>query len=212
MRNLRTLPAVVAAWLLAAPLLAAAPPDGRPRMYRAALDGAPVRVELPAQGRAVSAWTWREAGETDIAVAIRDLDGRWSDPFRFGARDGLDQVEPALVADPQGHVYLAFAVRETGAVALAVLAAGSDAWTPALEVVPAGERASAPALRVVRDRLVIAWRSGAETRIADFPLVGGGNRASGVQDGPDGFDPLGTAPTPTGQPKPDDPGSHPPRR
>lgn len=211
MRRFRTIPVLATAVLCAAPLLAAGPAEPRPRFHRAGLDGAPVLVELPAQGRSISAWTWREAGETDIAVSIRDLEGRWSDPFRFGERDGFDQVEPAMVADPQGHVYLVFAVRDTGALALAVLAAGSDTWTPPLELVPSGSGASSPALRVVRDRLVVAWKEGGAIRVADFALVGGGNRASGVQDGPDGFNPLGEAPIPHAPPGPGDRGRKPPK-
>lgn len=208
----RILPALAATLLLAAAPLVAGEKDRRPRLHRAALDGAPVLLEIPQDGRAVAAWTWWESGETDIAVAIRTADGTWGQPIRFGMRDASDQVDPALALDPAGHVYLAFTTRESGTLSLAMLFAGSDAFTPALELLGEGSGASAPALRVVGDRLVVAWREGVAVRMTDLPLAGSGAYGRlGVQDGPDGFNPLGQAPKNPGDPKPKDPGRPPAR-
>jgi hypothetical protein len=208
----RTLPALAVVLSLFTPLLAARPVDRLPRLHRAALDGAPVSIEVPSDGRVVSAWTWWDSGETDIAVVTRDPEGRWSETFRFGERDGASQFDPALIADPAGHVYLVFVTRETGAISLAILTAGSETWTPALQLVPSAGRASAPSLRVVGDRLVVAWIDGRSVRMVDVPLVGAGDRTNGVQDGPDGFNPLGEVPVPSDKPEPGDPRSKPPKQ
>lgn len=206
----RILPALAATLLLAAAPLLAGEKDRRPRLHRAALDGAPVLLEIPQDGRAVAAWTWWESGETDVAVAIRTAEGTWGPPFRFGMRDASDQVDPALALDPAGHVYLAFATRESGTLSFAMLFAGSDAFTPALELLAEGSGASAPSLRVVGDRLVVAWREERVVRITDLPLAGTGAYGRlGVQDGPDGFNPLGQTPKDPGDPKPKEPGTPP---
>ncbi len=160
----------------------------------------------------MAAWTWWESGETDVAVAIRTAEGRWEQPFRFGMRDASDQVDPALALDPAGHVYLAFTTRESGTLSLAMLVAGSDTFTRAVELLGEGSGASAPSLRVVGDRLVVAWREGRVVRMTDLPLAGSGAYGSlGVQDGPDGFNPLGQTPDPPGDPKPKEPGNPPHR-
>lgn len=212
MSKYRILPVLAATLLLAAAPLVAGEKDRRPRLHRAAVDGAPVLLEIPQDGRAVAAWTWWESGETDLAVAVRASNGAWGEPFRFGMRDGTDQVDPALALDPAGHVYLVFATRGSGTLSLAMLFAGADAFTPALELLGEGSGASAPALRVVGDRLVVAWREGWVVRMTDLPLAGTGAYGwLGVQDGPDGFNPLGQAPSDPGPPVPEEPGSPPPK-
>lgn len=213
MRDLRAVLALAA--LVGTSVAAAAPVSGprvdAPRRVNSAIDGAPVYLVLPADGRTVAAWAYRSAGEFDLAVSIRGVDGRWSEPAFFGQGDRLDQTEPALAVDATGHAYLAFATRPTGEVSLAILLAGSEGFTPAMPIVPAGSGAASPALRVVGDRLVVGWREGRTVQLADLPLVGGGNRSSGVQDGPDGFNPLGSAP-PRGNGMPTDPEKDPGRK
>ncbi len=208
----RILPALTASLLLAAAPLLAGEKDRRPKFHQPAFDGTPVVLEIHPDGRAVAAWTWWESGETDLAVAIRAADGTWGQPVRFGMHDGSDQVDPALALDPSGHVYLVFATRESGTLSLAMLFAGTDRFTPALELLGEGSGASAPALRIVGDRLVVAWREGRVVRITDLPLAGSGAYGGlGVQDGPDGFNPLGEAPPNPGDPQAKEPGTPPPR-
>lgn len=213
MRDLRAVLALAA--LLGTGIAAAAPVPGTrtdaPRRVNPVIDGAPVYLVLPADGRTVAAWAYRSAGEFDLAISIRGVDGRWSEPAFFGQGDRLDQMEPALAVDSTGHAYLAFATRQTGEISLAILLAGSESFTPAMPIVPSGSNAASPALRVVGDRLVLAWREGRSVQLADLPLVGGGNRSSGVQDGPDGFNPLGSAP-PRGNGVPTDPERDPGRK
>jgi hypothetical protein len=83
-----------------------------------------------------------------------------------------------------------------------MLFSGADGFTRPLELLGEGSGASSPSLRVVEDRMVVAWREGSIVRITDFPLAGsGGYRSDGVQDGPDGFNPLGQAPSGPGNGK-----------
>jgi hypothetical protein len=72
---------------------------------------------------------------------------------------------------------------------MSALPAGREAWFEPRTVTSDLETGSSPALRVVRDRLVLGYRSGREVRIADWALMGptGGYRFKGIQDGPDGF-------------------------
>lgn len=148
------------------------------------VDGTPVSIESAVENKTVTAWSYRSGRETDLAVAILDASGSWSEPVLLGQADGLDQVQPSLAIDLAGNVYLAMTTLPSREIWLSVLPAGATEWTVPVAVTVAGERASSPAVRVVADRLVIAYRSGTGVVVRDLPLfapVG----TEGVQDGPD---------------------------
>jgi len=164
---------------------------GLPERYSPAIDGQPVSVVRPGTGETYSVWSYRGRGEFDIAIASLDSAGIWSEPVFLGRDDRRDQVTPALVADAQGTLYLAFSVRETGEIQLSMLPARASAWTAPLALTRATERGFSPALSVVSDRLVVAWREfGGTVQIRDLPLVVP-TTTHGINDGPDGIDPLG---------------------
>jgi hypothetical protein len=160
------------------------------RHSTAAQDGQPVTISL-GSGEALSAWAYRIGGEYAIALSFRDRDGLWSEPTLIGLDDGFDQIDPDIIADPEGNLYLAFAVRETGAIHVSAAVAGSERWFEPQQVTLPTERAGSPALRVVGDSLVMGYRAGREIRLLDWPLLStydwGGTTAEGIQDGPDGF-------------------------
>jgi len=142
-------------------------------------------------GRTWATWAYRASGEFDIAVSSRDANATtWSTPLFFGRRNGADELDPAIAVDSRGAVYLAFAVANPPRVSVAVLPAGSVVWS-APAIVSGTEAASSPALRVVGDRLIVAYRTARGVGMVDFPIVGTGNQINGIQDGPDGIDPLG---------------------
>jgi hypothetical protein len=192
---------------VASSALAARPqPDLRLRGFAAGLDGRPVIATSPVDGREWAAWTYRNGTESDIAIATRVAGGAWSDPAFLGRHDRLDEVEPALAVDAAGHLYLAFAARQSGRVYLTALPARARGWVPILAISPEGSRAGSPSLRVVGDRLVLAFRSGRSVELIDFALLGAPAGTQGIQDGPDGIDPLGQTPPPDpGLPPPDSP-------
>lgn len=145
-----------------------------------------------------AAWGYRSSREFDIAIAVRDGAGAWSAPVFLGRRDGIDEVEPAIAVDANGTVYVAFATRAPARVALAILPVGATAWSEP-SVISGVETASSPAVRIVRDRLVVAYRTPRGLRIADLATWASANEVRGIQDGPDGVDPLGmSAPSGTG--------------
>lgn len=160
-----------------------------PRDYIARVDGTLATVSGP-DGRLWAAWSYRASGESDIAVAVRDADGVWSPAVFFGRFDRIDQVDPFIAADALGTIYLAFATRSPGRVSFTFLPANAPSWTtPA--VVSAAENASSPALSMVRDRVVIAYRTARGTRLLDLPAFAPKTSTRGISDGPDGIDPLG---------------------
>lgn len=168
------------------------PPDHR----FGARDGAPVQVTQPMTGRTFAVWSYRSGAEYDLAIAVRESDGRWGAPVFLGAADRLDQTTPAIETDPWGNLYLVYAVRETGQILLTTLPLGYDRWTEPVSVTRGGERGLSPSLAVVSDRLVIAYRSfQGRVVIGNVALFGPPTRTQGIQDGPDGIDPLGQAPT-----------------
>jgi hypothetical protein len=160
------------------------------RHSRAAQDGQPVTAALDS-GAAWSAWAYRISGEYAIALSLRDPSGAWSEPSFIGLDDGLDQIDPDIVGDSNGNLYLAYAVRETGTIWVTALRAGRLSWFQPQLVTPAGERAGGPTLRVVGDRLVMGYRAGRDVRLLDWELLvtysSGGMTIEGIQDGPDGF-------------------------
>jgi hypothetical protein len=182
----RTLPFLLALGI-AGPAFAAGVSIDRtlPRGYAVpGFDGTPVSIESAVENKTVTAWSYRSGRETDLAVAILDASGTWSEPVLLGRADGLDQVQPSLAIDLAGNVYLAMTTLPSREIWLSVLPAGGAAWTAPVAVTVAGERASSPTVRVVADRLVIAYRSRSSVVVRDLPLyapVG----SDGVQDGPD---------------------------
>jgi hypothetical protein len=165
---------------------------GAPAEFAPQIDG-PMTTSMGPGGREWAAWAFRAPGEFDVAVAFRDGAGAWSNPSFVGRRDWLDEIEPAIVVDGLGTLYVAFATRGSGRVSLAVLPAGSSTWLgPA--VVSGAELASAPAIRIVGDRLIVAFRTSTGVGITEFPVSGSPAQVFGIQDGPDGVDPLGLVP------------------
>jgi hypothetical protein len=150
------------------------------------LDGNLVTVSDDLTGAVWSAWTYRTRGESDIAVSFCGTNGEWTEPVFIGADDHMDQFHPALQRDANGNVYLAYVVRETGAIHTTALAIGRDAFFAPTRVTEPGERASSPALRVVGNRLVMAYRSGRDVKIVDWPLLAT-YTPGGIQEGPEGF-------------------------
>ncbi len=183
--------------LLAAGLLvagsspcAAAGLDLPRRHYVPRFDGAPVVAVDPASGSVWSAWTYRLGGESAVAVAVRRAGEPWAEPTFFGLDDGLSQAQPALLVDGDGIVYLAYAVRETGAIEMSAFYPGREAWFDPQTVSDPSERGSAPALKLVADRVVLAYRvAGAPgIQLRDWPKLPSPRMLpEGIQEGPDGF-------------------------
>lgn len=151
----------------------------------------PVTTLVGSDGRIWAAWAFRESHEFDVAVSSRDdSTGTWSTPVFFGRRSGSDEIEPALAVDSRGAVYVAFATTNPPRVAIATLAMGSTTWSEPV-IVSRTEAASSPALLLVGDRLIVAYRTARGVAMVDLPTIGGGFQIDGVQDGPEGVDPLG---------------------
>jgi len=151
-----------------------------------------VQATSPLDGRVWSAWAYRNGAEYDIAVSTLDEDGDWSEPVYFGGGDGLDQVQPAIVSDELGNLYLAFVQGDPSRVWISVLTPGSSNWTTPVVVTGLARRAHSPGMRVVGSRLVLAFRTGRDgVEILDFPLLGNGTHDGGFTDGPD---PVGSPP------------------
>lgn len=170
-----------------APGVRSAPPEFLPQ-----IDGPLATAQSP-DGRLWATWSIRSAGEFDVALAYRDPGSVWSAPIFVGKRDGLDEVEPSVAVDAQGALYLAYATRESSRVSLAVLPRNGTAWIgPA--VISGTDLSSAPVVRLVRDRVVVAYRTPAGIGFADLPSMIGPGQILGIQDGPDSVDPLGMVP------------------
>jgi hypothetical protein len=173
--------------------------SGPPAEFAPQTDG-PLAMSVGPGGRIWAAWAYRATGEFDVAVAFRDGAGSWSSPSYVGRRDWLDEIEPAIAVDGQGTVYVAFTIRGSGHVSLAALPAGSSTWLGPV-VVSGAELASSPAIRIVRGCLIVAYRTPGGVGIADFPVVARPAEILGIQDGPDGVDPLGLVPKWSDDPK-----------
>jgi hypothetical protein len=153
------------------------------------LDG-PITSLTAADGRTFAVWSYRASGEFDIAVSTRGANSSmWSAPVFFGRGNRNDELEPALTVDANGNAYIAFATANPSRVVLATLPAGSDLWTEPVTV-SGTEAASSPSLLLVGDRLVIGFRTMHGIGLINLPTVGGGNQTQGIQDGPEGVDPI----------------------
>jgi hypothetical protein len=146
-------------------------------------------VTSPVDGRLWGAWSYRTGAEYDVAVSVRDALGRWTEPVLLGFGSGRSEVHPALAFDGAGNLYLAHAVRETGAVVVSVLRAGSTRMTLPRTVSAAGEKATAPTLLLAGDQLIVGYRVGGRVVVRSLPLHSEID-PFGVQDGPDGFPPT----------------------
>jgi hypothetical protein len=174
------------------------PIDPPNRYFLRDLDGRLARVENSTDGRTYAVWAYRNRGEFDLAIAVRDAAGHWSAPSFLGAGDSLSQMQPSLAVDSNGNLYLAYSERETGLIYLTMRAAGGVAWSEPTRIAVDSQRHWMPALRVVGNRLVVAYRSPSGTEIVDFALLppAATQRPTGVQDGPDGFPPSESIPPP----------------
>lgn len=155
------------------------------------IDG-PMTTGTDSSGRAWAVWSYRASGEFDIAVATKPAGALlWSAPAFIGRRDGVDQVDPVLEFDASGTAYVVFATRGPARIGVSVLTPRSTDWSAPLTI-PGSEGGFSPAVRVVRDRLVVAYRTAKGVIVVDFPTVGASSgRIRGIEDSPDSVDPLG---------------------
>ncbi len=172
---------------LSGSVLAASPRELPHRYNPNSMDGKLTQLTRTTDGRTWAAWAYRSGAQFDVAVTSTDENGYWSEPIFIGANDGADQIQPVMAGDFDGNVYLAFTDRASGRILLATLSAGSDTWTAPLALTAPCAGASSPALRVVRDRLVVAYRSGRGIDMIDLPLAGidGGFSSDTINDNPD---------------------------
>jgi len=153
------------------------------------LDG-PMTTRTGPDGRMWATWSYRASGEFDIAISSTDSTATtWLAPTFVGRRNGSDEIDPTIAVDSDGAVYIAFTMTYPSRVAVAVLAPGSSSWTEPF-VVSGTEIASSAALLVVDQRLIVGFRTGRGVRMV-LPTFGSGYQINGIQDGPDGVDPLG---------------------
>ncbi len=159
-----------------------------PHRYSAPnLDSGLVQIYDPVDGRYWAAWAYRSGTEYDIAISVRQADGLWSEPRFIGRANSRSEIQPAMALDPEGNLYLAFAIRETGQIMLSTLRPTQDTWSAPVPVVLEPGRHFTPVLRVVPGQLVIAYRTGPRVEITLLPLIG--PMTMGMNDGPDGFPP-----------------------
>lgn len=170
-----------------------------PQRFLAETDGKMALAVDAATQTEWAVWSYRNGGQYDVAIVRRSLavdagiDAEWTEPAFIGADDGLSQVQPSLAADPAGNLYLAYA--QAGQVILTTRPAGSSAWTAPVSVAP-GRRVTSPLVKVVGDRLIVAYRHGAEIELHDVPLLQEVFRGSTIHDAPD---PILSAPTGEGR-------------
>jgi len=158
-----------------------------PDLYNEQVDGAPAYADNPADGRTWSAWPYRSGAEFDLVISIRDARGDWSEVTFLGRDDGLDQIEPALIADRGGNLYVAWTEQPTGRVLAAALPAGETCWSEPIQLNDAEVAGSSPALEIVRGRMAVAWRTDFGTKIRIMPLADDSiwQTKSSIVDGPD---------------------------
>lgn len=167
-----------------------------PERHSPAVDGAPVFAT--ADGWTYSAWAYRSDGEFAIAISFRDVYHDWSDPVYVGLNDGLDQVDPTLISDALGNLYLAFSVRQSGEIWMTAKWAARDSWFSPQRISIGADIGGTPALKIVGDSVVLAFRSSLSgVRIKNWPGLPAeslGFNTDGIQEGPDGFPLTGWSP------------------
>ena len=162
-------------------------PGSHPHRYlQNSLDGAIVQVENTVDGRIWSAWSYRNGGEYDLALAVSTAPGVWSEPLLIGLDDGLDQRQPAMVVDSRGATYVAYA-DGAGAIRLTALQPGGTQWSSPVTVAMEGAGLSAPTLMVVGNALIVGYRDGDGVALHAVPLLDpeSGNHVRSIYDGPD---------------------------
>jgi hypothetical protein len=116
----------------------------------------------------------------------------WSAPTYLGLRNRTDEIDPSIVVDENGSVYVAYSKRASGRIAVAALVSGSTSWlTPVF--VSGDDRGSVPTMRIVAGQLVIAYRTAHGIVMTELPLLVPA-QIFGIQDGPTGVDPVGMVP------------------
>jgi len=199
MRNRRAFLVFVLAATASAGLVVAAPMKSlaagargtAPSEFVSQIDG-PMATASTASGGTWATWAYRAVGEFDIAIAFREASGLWSSPAYIGRRDGIDEIDPDIAVDEHGTVYVAFATRGAGRVSVSVLPAGGSTWLGPVTVSGA-EQAATPTIRIFGDHLTVAFRTAAGIGITELPVLSPAV-IMGIQDGPDGVDPLGMVP------------------
>jgi len=150
------------------------------------LDRGLATAQNPVDGRTVAVWSYRSAGQYDIAISFRDAGAAfWSEPVFIGSADGIQQEQPSIAADAAGNLYVAYLVRETGHIFMTTLARGSENWSAPVAVTAAPGRRSAPLVRLIAGRLVIAFRTLTGVDLIELAPLETGVGTQGVQDGPD---------------------------
>jgi hypothetical protein len=176
--------------------LAATTDGGLPDRYiQRGFDGSPVLITNDVDGRTWAAWSYRSCGEFDIALAYRDGHGLWSEPTFLGRFDGRDQIQPTLAADGSGNVYVAYRTTGSGQITVSVLPIGTAEWRP-YRVFESGLASSRPALRVTSGGILLAYLVSGRIAFVEFPFLAPPVITHGIQEGPDGVDPLGQTASP----------------
>ena len=131
-----------------------------------------------ADGATMAVWAYNSGAEYDIAFSRADAGGRWTEPTFIGAGDGIDQLEPALAADADGNLFVAYTDTARGVIRLGMLKPDGSLVAEPLVVRARSSRAfSASQLTVVGERVIVAFRDAERTRMIDLPrtiLVQGG--------------------------------------
>ena len=121
-------------------------------------------------GTTIAVWAYRSGAEYDIAFSRTQAGGRWTEPTFIGAGDGVDQLEPALAADADGNVFVAYTDRAIGAIRVVALTADGKPTTEPI-VLRSRARASfsSAQLVVVGEHVIVAFSDGERTRMIDVP-------------------------------------------
>ena len=164
-----------------------------PRRYNPrSLDRSLTVLELPDASAVWSAWSYRNQGEFDLAVSVRQADGIWSEPEWIGFGDGIDQSHPALAADASGHLYLAWSEARLGRVLMSMRPRSAASWSTPIVLTDPDAHGTSPSLAIVGGQLVAAWREGADVEIRDLgPTLAASAGDVVTRTIQDGADPLG---------------------
>jgi len=160
--------------------------DDHPMRYLPrSLDGAIVQVQNDIDGRAWSAWAYRNGAEYDLAVSYSNTPGVWSEPRFLGLDDGRNQGQPSFSIDLDGNVYLAYS-GGNGSLYVRALRAGSLTWTRAVKLTDERGNLSAPSLKAIGYELVVGYRLGEGVELATLPLLRPvSDSVTSIYDGPD---------------------------